>query len=241
MVPGSDGAVLDMSFDLRADAGGRDPDSYSPTLRRYHKRLWSKPLPSGALFELTDQRPNAYLYHRSELGEFFLSSDSVVSTLTGWAALQSVLQHVPLAETEAFLGLVHTIGATMIFPGNRIDGKQTINGARGFNRRIADRMDLTLECIRRHFQNEDSPLAPVLARHADFFALFEDFRGYVNFFLLQDLVTDDTAAVKYFMPFANFTTPALPGDLPTYLEYRRLSMEFVRARNRRIAAWDVTH
>ena len=36
-------------------------------------------------------------------------------------------------------------GGMMVFPGNRIDGKQTINGARGFNRKIADGFDLTLE------------------------------------------------------------------------------------------------
>src|SRR5438093_10148293 len=43
---------------------------------------------------------------------------------------------------------------------------------------------------------------PVLSVHRgnDFFALFERFSGYVNFFLLQDLVTDDYAAVRFFMP-----------------------------------------
>ena len=50
----------------------------------------------------------------------------------------------------------------MVFPGNRIDGKYTINVARGLNKKIADRMDLTLECIRRHYLGEDSPLRDVL-------------------------------------------------------------------------------
>jgi hypothetical protein len=126
----------------------------------------------------------------------------------------------------------------MIFPSNQIDGKQTINGARGFNRKIADRMDLTLECIRRHYRDESSPLGDTLRRYHDFFALFGDFRGYVNFFLLQDLVTDDYAAIKFFMPFDNFETSSVPRELDIYKEYRRLSIEFIEARNRRIAAQD---
>jgi hypothetical protein len=34
-------------------------------------------------------------------------------------------------------------------------------------------------------------------RYRDFFALFESFRGYVDFFLLQDLVTDDYSGVTF--------------------------------------------
>jgi hypothetical protein len=125
----------------------------------------------------------------------------------------------------------------MVFPGNRIDGKPTINIARGLNRRIADRMDLTLECIRRHYGGERpdvSPLGPTLARYRDFFQLFIDFRGYVEFFLLQDLVSDDCEAVRFFMPFDGFTSRAVPRDVSTYAEFMRRSIEFIRARNTRI-------
>lgn len=31
----------------------------------------------------------------------------------------------------------------------------------------------------------------VVTRYSDFFALFDDFRGYVTFFLLDDFVTND--------------------------------------------------
>jgi hypothetical protein len=115
-----------------------------------------------------------------------------------------------------------------------VDGKLTLNAARGLKRKISDRMDLTLECIRRYYRHEDSPLAPDLARYAGFFALFEDFQGYVDFFLLQDLVSADYEAVRFFMPFSDFNPPAIPRDLGTYLEFRHLSMEFTEARNRRI-------
>ena len=39
--------MIDITFDFRSDAKGRDPDAYSPTLNAYHKILWSKELPNG--------------------------------------------------------------------------------------------------------------------------------------------------------------------------------------------------
>ena len=40
---------IDVTFDFRSDTRPKkDPDKDSATLRRYHKLLWSKPLPSGA-------------------------------------------------------------------------------------------------------------------------------------------------------------------------------------------------
>jgi hypothetical protein len=55
---------FDPTFDFRTEAGiGEDPDSASPTLRAYHRLLWSKPLPSGDSFDLDDSKPGAYLHH----------------------------------------------------------------------------------------------------------------------------------------------------------------------------------
>lgn len=49
---------IDVTFDFRSDTPpGMDPDARSPTLRRYHRLLWSKPLPSGRAFELDDALP----------------------------------------------------------------------------------------------------------------------------------------------------------------------------------------
>jgi hypothetical protein len=123
----------------------------------------------------------------------------------------------------------------MVYPANPIDGKWTINQARGCVTKIADRLDLTLECVRRHYVDQTSPLEEPLARYRDFFALFEDFRGYVDFFLLQDLVIEDYSTVRFFMPFDDFMTPSVPTDKDTYRAYRYLSMEFIKARNRRIS------
>ncbi len=229
--------LLDTSFDFRTDAGGKDSDAASPTLRRYHKLLWSKPLPSGALFDLDDTTPGAYLHHRSGLGEFWLSSDLAIPTYSQWLGMKPLLDQFLEAEIEVFCAIGHTMGGRMVFPGNRIDGKQTINGARGFNRKIADRFDLTLECIRRRYRGQSSPLGGTIERYSDFFALFEDFQGYVDFFLLQDLVADDYSAVRYLLPFEGFTTPSVPQNVDAYREYKRLSLEFIEARNRRIDRW----
>jgi hypothetical protein len=182
--------LIDITFDFRSDTPpGLDPDSFSPTLRKYHQLLWSKPLPSGAWFTLDVPTPGIYLHHRSELGEFRLSSDAVIPTLRKKLAR---LIEIPEQELEAFNAIGYTMGGMMIWPSNKV-GPMTINGARGFDRSIADRFDLTLECIRRYYLGESvppGPLSAALARYPEFFALFGGFAGFVNFFLLQDLVAD---------------------------------------------------
>lgn len=127
---------IDTSYDVRTDSGGRDPDSHSATLRGYHKVLWSKQLPSGHMFELQEKVSGAYLYHQSELGTFSLSSDSVVPSFTRWKSMKHITELFPEEENEAFRTVGYTIGGMMVFPGNRIDGKATINGARGFTGRL---------------------------------------------------------------------------------------------------------
>jgi hypothetical protein len=227
--------LIDTTFDFRIDTpAGRDPDAHSPTLRQYHKRLWSKPLPNCRRFDLDDAERGAYLFHHSDLGKFFLSSDSVIPTFTRWGFAKAHPELYSAEENRAFMAVAYTIGGMMVFPGNRVEGKWTINQARGCLRSISDRFDLTLECVRRHYDGQSSPLGATLARYGNFFALFESFSGYVDFFLLQDLVTDESSGVRFFMPSDDFKGPAVPTDHETYIEYRRRSIEFIKARNRRI-------
>ncbi len=100
-----------------------------------------------------------------------LSSNTITTRLKGRAS--KVAQQISAESLSPDLG--YTIGSSIIFPGNRIDVASTINGARGFHPRIADRFDLTLECIRRHYRGESSPLPPTLLKCGDFFGLFESF------------------------------------------------------------------
>jgi hypothetical protein len=227
--------AIDTSFDFRSDTPpGRDPDTRSPTLRKYHQLLWSKPLPSGALFVLDDTTPGKYLHHLSELGEFFLTSDAVVPTFTREPRLRDIIKQIRQVELEAFNRIGYTIGGMMVFPSNKVDGKMTINGARGFHPLIKDRFDLTIECIRRHYLCQWSPLRETLARYTDFFELFGDFRGYVEFFLLDDMATADYSAVRFFTPFEDFVASPLPSSVDAYKAYRRHAIEFIAARNRRV-------
>lgn len=238
---------INIKFDFRSDTRtDKDPDTYSETLRRYHKLLWSKPLPNGATFELEYHRssPPYYLRHQSEMGEFVLSSDAVVPSFTRARDqdVATVVEKMPVEELDAFNTLGYTIGGMMIFPANQIDRKMTINGARGCHPRIKDRFDLTVECIRRYYSdesnlsNEYNPLAKTLARYADFFKLFGNFRGYVEFFLLHDLVTEDFSEVRFMMPFDHdeFIVGPMPRTVEAYRAYKQKASDFIRARNQRI-------
>lgn len=227
--------LIDITFDFRSDANGGDPDSTSPTLRRYHEILWSKPLPDGRAFDLVSRSGKGYLYHKSQLGEFVLTSDSVLPTFSRHKRYSHIISQIPEEDVRMFLYITYTIGGMMVFPGKKIDGGITINGARGFNGKIADRFDLTLECIRRYYRGETSPLYQDLVRYGDFFRLFVDFKGYVDFFLLQDLVADDYSAVRFFSPFIDFDKSPRPEGLESYKGFREKTIEFVHNRNARIA------
>ena len=126
-------------------------------------------------------------------------------------------------------------GAVVNGPGNRIDGKWTINQARGCSGRIADRFDLTIECVRRHYEGDTThPLGDVLARYGEFFDLFGSFAGYVDFWLLDDLLDVD-GGVKFFLASDDFTLPAVPRSREDYVAFRDRTIEFVTARNHRIS------
>jgi hypothetical protein len=228
---------INTSFDMRSDTPeGKDPDTYSKTLRRYHELLWSKPLPSGQVFVMRPEGRRRYLYHESSLGQFFLGSDTIVHTYGSWLRMRPITDQIPEEEREAFRRIGYTIGGMTVFPGNTIERRQTINGARGTRPAISDRFDLTLETIRRHYAGDESPLSDVLARYDDFFRLFGDFAGYVEFFHFQDLVTP-AGSVDVYLPFDDFRRSALPQSVEEYRTYRDRSVAFVNARNARIDAW----
>jgi len=149
-----------------------------------------------------------------------------------------VIRQTSPEQIAAFYDLACTVGAYTVFPPQvRIDGRWrlSINQARGIHPRIRDRFDL--ECIRRHYAGEASPLANTLATYRHFFALFEDFSGYVNHFLLNDLVTE-RCAVRFYTDVDDFTGGPLPaGSVAEYREYMRRSMDFVQARNERITRY----
>lgn len=231
--------MIDTNYNFYTDAKGGDPDSTSSTLQKYHKILWSKLLPNGEKFELSDKQDNAYLYHKSKLGEFFLGSDAITHSYKFHKRKQWLVQQIPNDVDELF-DTGSTIGAYIIFPNNRIDGNRTINGARGCNVLIDDRFDLTLECIRRFYSGQTSPLYDTLLKYKNFFDLFGNFAGYIRFFLLEDL-THENQQVKFYLPFDEFKTPPTFSGVDDYLLYKKGVMNFVRQRNERIKDYGFHH
>lgn len=227
---------IDIDFDFRSDAGGYDPDAYSPTLKKYHRLLWSKRVPAGGELVL-----DKYLNNTSPLGAFAFSSDSIIHSFARWKRYQHIISEVPAEDIDSFVRMSYTIGGMLIFPRNRVNGLHTINQTRGTNPLICDRFDLTLECIRRYYNGEESPLYDCLCRYRPFFDLFVDFKGYVDFFLLQDMVSEDYSDVRFFHPFEEFKENPLPPTVEVYMRYREKAMVFVRNRNKRIECWVGQH
>ncbi|GAB6391260.1 MAG: hypothetical protein MdMp014T_0633 [Treponematales bacterium] len=220
------------------DNGGKDVDSNSPTWWRYHQILWSKKLPSEDAFKLDAEKKGAYLYYNSALGKYCLASDSTIHTYSrGNYCMDKITVTVSQEELKAFRKVTWAIGGYIIFPANQIDGKNTINQARRTNGKIKDRFNLTMECIRRWYAGEESPLGDTIRWYAFFFKLFGDFKGYCEFFLLQDLMQDDFTKVNFFLPFKDFDSRSLPANAEEYREYMINSMEFIRKRNERIREW----
>lgn len=229
---------IDVDFNFCDDTPeGRDTDQWSPTLRLYNTLLWSKPLPNGALFSLEASDTDGYLRHESRIGKFVLSGDSAIPSFWNEPSLADVIARLEDEEFDRFERLRSTIGSKVVFPSNRINRQMTINGQRGCHPRIKDRFDLTLECIRRYYAGTTSPLTKVFQRYDAFFRLFTSFEGYVDFFLLQDMVSSDYREVRCAKPFNDFEGSPIPTTLEAYRSYRDRMSAFIVARNERIHSY----
>jgi hypothetical protein len=224
---------IDVDFDFRQDSECGDPDVDSPKLYEAHKLLWNKALPCGENLDLEIIASNGKygrLLIKNNLYSNF-SSDRMCphfdgkykGKFDGWLSQPDIdeLKHK-----------VRTIGGHIIFPAHKKNGF-TINQARGVSRIICDRFDLTLECIRRFYAQEHSPLHDVFTRYKDFFDLFIDFSGYVDFFILQDFI-DTKEQIRFSLPFDNFNRIPLPQTVDEYNQYRRHTVELMNSRNKRI-------
>jgi hypothetical protein len=240
-----------------------DPDSHSKRLREWHQKLWSKPLPRHGRLNLQFDDPGL----RDEEHDQFLKSDAAMPVWERWGEVQGFLADTQALLLEAGRGTIHDLGwrlydmgGMILFPGYQVNGLWTINQAKGCTRiKVADRLDLTVECIRLYYEFLDqaesrtadlpqgykriNPLGEVLHRYHSFFAMFDSFEGYVTFWLLDDLVTRDSSGLRvdFHLPRArsgdyDFTKErALPVDKDQYLAYLLAADDFVDKRNRRMA------
>lgn len=156
-----------------------------------------------------------------------LSSDSIMSIYWHWSGkgypyknMQEIIEkisselqkkseynkrNIPFKEfIKSYLQKANTIGGFVVFPKH----PSSINSMRGCNSKIRDRFDLTLECIRRAYQenifdNEEiNPLLGISSEDKKFFRMFGSFENYAKFFCLNksydgkhNWVTEDCSAV----------------------------------------------
>lgn len=227
---------IDVWYDVRSDCPQPepeskiipDPDSASPTLKAYHQLLWSKPLPNGEFMALETGK-DFYLKWK----DFYFGSDSIiVSFMNARFKLREHIQsNIPdYAEyREQYLHKSYTISGSVIFPQH----KWSMNQARGCSHKISDRWDLTLECIRRHYQGDSSPLKTVLDKDFSFYDLFVDFKGYVDYFFFQDCVDDDYN-VKFWLDTPLWDNYPLPKTLEEYHLWMKQEQDFLEKRAKRI-------
>jgi hypothetical protein len=262
----ADGLIVPDPVLARTEYFRNDPDSHSRRLRDWHRVLWTKPLPDGTTLDLVPYDHG--LVDRDR--DMFLKSDTAVPTWELQQEVQPFRDAVQERLRQAGRGSIHDVGwrlydmgAMVLFPGRQVDGQRTINQDKGWLRySIADRLDLTVECIRLYYgflrdldpSDQDAaklpdghqrinPLAPTLHRYQSFFALFGTFDHYVQFWLLQDLVTTSPSGttVNFFGRGSSeaghdfMTTGALPTDAEEYEAYLLAADDFVVMRNQRMA------
>mgnify|MGYP004679002701 FL=1 len=236
---------IDTKFDFTSDTpnywdgfwnndlghSAKDPDSKSQTLRDYHCLLWSRQLPCGDIMELMDGKSKYYLKWK----DMYFGSDSILVSFRH-ADKSGILSEVRNKVdnyrdfVEKYMRDFYSIGGMIIFPQHRF----SLNCARGCNKRICDRWDLTLECIRRFYQGIESPLSKSLNRDKDFFNLFVDFKGYVDFFFLQDCVDEDYTHVNLWLGSEYFERNPFPHNAEEYLSWINKEYDFLKKRNLRI-------
>jgi hypothetical protein len=227
---------IDINFDFSTETGGEQPDIErdSTTLRKYHKLLWIKKLPNGEVPILSETDNNGLII-KTDTCELILSSDTMINTYTGnWDKNFDLRYLKTIAEIEGFVNITHKIGNFIMYPRTKINDMNSFNQERGTNSKIKDRFDLSLECIKRYYQNEDSPLRETIQRYNQFFQLFKNFKSYCEYYFLEDLTINNYTEIKYFLPFNNFDEMPIPKNAEEYTLYMNKATEFINNRNKRI-------
>ena len=237
---------IDITFNFTTDCSywesynkGRsdtDPDIHSPRLRLYQKELYSRKTPCGIDFKLDFGKNKAYDYLVWNGIRF--GSDNIINMCErynlSWSRETEIYDYD--AKIKEYILKSYTLGGEILFPKH----VKSINTERGRNHNIKDRFDLTLECIRHFYNGQSSPLYDVLKTDEEFFKLFgngqEGFKGYVDFFFLNDLVSSDYSKVKLFLGAEQdvFNRNPLPQNKKEWEQLLKAQIDFLVGRNNRI-------
>jgi hypothetical protein len=243
-----------VELNMRADnfIVDKGDERFCKLLHALHLLLWKKkPLDALKLKSASDcfskkTKEYFYLTCTTRSNTFELTSDRLCNTsLKSYEWIEDVQNsrgHLSNGDKDE-LPISWTIGNYIVFPKGTTT-EDGFNQARGKCDKICDRFDLSLECIRLWYKKErdqqSNPLVQAINRSEKFFDLFGDFKGYVQFFLLDDLVDEEYNKVKFFLPFGgfdeanpNYKSP-LSKDENQYHQYRDNVESFILARNKRI-------
>ena len=236
--------------DMSINPKRNDPDKVSVNLRRYHYLLWNhKQLPNGDRFLLSEATTMGDYLYFGQNTELKFGADAIINLYTHHdndkinRILTKLKKNKKYQKRDnEYIHKSYTIGGNIIFPKHN----PSINTARGNIYRIADRIDLTLECIRIWYKdkNKETPLKSTIDIDSWFFNKFETFENYIDFFLLQDLVVKKNGKYKIKIFLKRNAKRDSDGNVlnmygyPTtvkewYTLYRK-ELKFLKKRNRRI-------
>lgn len=163
-----------------------DPDSKSSDLYEYHHKLWNREPMQGL----------KKMKKKLKFGDITLSADNFGALYRNKYKQLKKIEGMEQAQ-KSKPQLKYLIGGSLIFP--RLKGG--INPSRGINKSVRDRVDITLEYIRLFYEKPDYKSENQLWKSLNnpinkkFFSLFRQgksgFKNYINFFFLNDFVTND--------------------------------------------------
>ena len=225
---------IDINYDFHKDNKKKikewDPDKQSENLWDYHSVLWKKEKLKGLRKAKTEKRGketiSGYLKldiedKNSQNGKIMLTlrSDNFEALYRNYERYNNYEKYKKKDKIDNYKKIKtamdskkewkYVIGGSLIFPAFKKEkGRQTINQSRGINKKVADRIDITLLCIKLWYEkkeeNAKNPLKASLDQpeNKKFFRLFgegeEGFRNYVDFFFMNDFVNDDYEPINLF-------------------------------------------
>ena len=228
---------------------GTDPNKYSTILREYHRLIWSNRLLKGKPFVLENGDLNKLIYNGDGVKIVFTPDSTTNVFKHSGRKYRDTTEQLVVEQYEKIDSEIanllkeyyendYIIGSSIIFPISINDKsvRWTMNIARGILYKIHDRIDLTLECIKRYYdKNDDNPLISSIRRNKPFFDLFDDFPEYIDFFFLNDYVDDNYNVIRL-CDDDNFTSP-FPKDINQYKEYLSNTIDLMFKRSNRIGDW----
>ncbi len=205
-----------------------DPCDDSLFLKKSIRKMFSRPLPNGQTMEL-EETSSGFRWN-----DFRFGIDTVVPSFFS-TRNRNLSKAYALSETDfrdsvsEYIRETDLLGAYTIYPVHANSLIQCIYS----NNRIRGRWDFVLECVRRHYSGEDSPLYDCMRRDRLFYDLFVDFNGFIDFFYLNDFINSD-GTVKMLLQTELFEMNPVPRNWDEYKKWFGTNIELVKKRNSRM-------